>query len=405
MKIGTILFTYHRCDHTKRVIEALKENEVLPQKLYIFQDGRKESTDAAGWDSVSRLIRNIDWCETELYISKTNKGLARSVVEGVNYVLQECEAIIVLEDDCIPHKNFMSFMVSALYTYEEEKKVYSVSGYSWDIHLPRKKEDAYFSGRICSYGWGTWKDRWNQYEEDYNIVTKIKNDPEKNLRMQIWGQDLEGMLAGNVMGKCNSWAAFWALKVIEKGGYCLSPYEQLIYNIGFDGSGEHGVQLQEQTTKCKDNGLKSFQFPQKIESSKECEEEFQFLFSGRHGEEKLKAYQELLIEWIHTKQRGQEIQIPKGWGNTIAVWGKGEIFDCLLLELQGKVCVKCIIESRPSLKEYKGIPVIPITQLPEDIRTIIVIPYFDIDIIRAKLERLHIYVNIIGIQTLISENR
>ena len=405
MKIGTIIFTYHRSEHTKKVVEALKKNNLLPQKLYIFQDGRKESTDVAGWEKVNRIIREIDWCEKELHISKKNKGLAKSVVEGVSHVLKECEAVIVLEDDCVPHKQFMQFMVSALHIYKEQKKVYSVSGYSWDIHLSQREADAYFNGRICSYGWGTWEDRWSQYEEDYNIITKIKNNPKESSRLQIWGQDLEGMLAGNVLGKCNSWAAFWALKVIEKGGYCLSPYKQLIDNIGYDGSGEHCVQLQEQTVNWKDKESETFQFPQRIEICRECEEEFKFLFSGKHGEEKLKAYQKLLIQWIHAKQMGQRIQIPKEWDNTVAVWGKGEIFDCLFVELQGNVSIKYIIESRPSEKESKGIPIISITQLPEDIHNIIVIPYFDLDIIRAKIERLCIQVNLIGIHRLLNVNK
>ena len=39
MDIATILFTYNRSYHTNEVIKALEQNIVLPQKLYIFQDG------------------------------------------------------------------------------------------------------------------------------------------------------------------------------------------------------------------------------------------------------------------------------------------------------------------------------------------------------------------------------
>lgn len=401
MKIGTILFTYHRNRHTREVLKALSQNDLLPSKLYIFQDGIKNSTNYEEWKKVNEIILNIKWCETEIHVSKSNKGLKRSIVDGLNYVFNECDAVIVLEDDCVPNKQFMGFMVSALHTYEEAKKIFSISGYSWDVNLLSGGEDAYFNGRISSYGWGTWKDRWNQYEEDYDILKRIKNDPKASSRLKIWGQDLEGMIAENVMDRCDSWAVFWALKIIEKGGYCLSPYKQLVHNIGFDGTGVHCSKLQEKQSICEEKILKEFFFPSKIESSKDCEEEFQFLFSGKHGQEKSKLYQDILIQWIKMKQEEQEIRIPDEWNSVIAVWGKGKIFDCLYHELEGKVSIKYIIESRPSVEKYKDISVISISELPEDIRNIIVIPYFDLDIIKTKVGKIRKDVHLWGIDELL----
>lgn len=400
MKIGTILFVYHRSIHTKKVLEALKENSVLPQKLYIFQDGIKSSTNLSEWEKVNGIIRGVNWCNTEIQVSDKNKGLAKSIVSGINYVLQECEAVIVLEDDCVPHKEYMNFMVSALETYQKQQKVYSVSGYAWDVNLQQKEEDAYFNGRICSYGWGTWKDRWCQYEEDYRIVTKLKNDLELGKKLQVWGKDLEEILVGNIQGKCDSWAAFWALKVIEKGGYCLSPYKQFIHNVGFDGSGVHSSKLQENDKEWEDKEKKYFCFPEEIKSTEECEREFEFLFAGEHIEKKLRAYQKLLVQWIQRKQAGTQLQLPIERDSRIAVWGKGEIFDCLLNELSDSLKVKFIIESRPSLKTYRDIPIISINELPESIKNVVVLPFFDLRIIGNKVKKIRPDVHLWGIDEL-----
>ena len=43
--IATIIFTYNRSLHTKKVLETLKNNTVLPEKLFIFQDGLGRSED------------------------------------------------------------------------------------------------------------------------------------------------------------------------------------------------------------------------------------------------------------------------------------------------------------------------------------------------------------------------
>ena len=403
MKIGTIIFAYNRSEHMRQVLEALSQNDVLPEKLYLFQDGMKESTNIDEWNKVGELIRDVNWCETEVHISEKNKGLASTIVSGVSYVLRECDAVIVLEDDCVPHKQFMRFMVSALYTYQKEEKVYSVSGYAWNIDLVHQAEDAYFNGRCSSYGWGTWKDRWRQYEEDYNILTRIRKDPEANERLRIWGNDLENMLLGKVVSANDSWAVFWALKIIEMGGYCLNPYKQLIHNIGFDGSGVHSFSAKRQDTFAMwDREYQNMlHFPQKLECTDECKEEFQFLFGGKHGTEKWKLYQDILLKWIQMKQKGKTIRVPNDFKDDIAIWGKGKVYDCLIQEIKDQTLVKYIVESRPYIEEYNSIPVVSIKALPEDIKHIIVIPFFDLEIIETKVKKLRPDISLLGMDELL----
>ena len=62
MNVATILFTYNRSAHTEKVLKALQESTILPQKLYIFQDGLKEEGHRAEWEKVSSLIQKVDFC-------------------------------------------------------------------------------------------------------------------------------------------------------------------------------------------------------------------------------------------------------------------------------------------------------------------------------------------------------
>ncbi len=401
MQIGTVLFTYHRSVHTKKVLDALSVNDVLPEKLYIFQDGKCGTTNTEEWEKVNLLIQDIDWCETEVHVAEQNYGLSKSVTNGIHYVLQECDAVIVLEDDCVPYEQFMRFMVTALTDYADEKKVYSVSGYAWDIDLPDSQNDAYFNGRICSWGWGTWKDRWIQYEEDYRILARIKSDRSAKNRLQIWGGNMESMLTGNITGRCNSWAVFYGLKMIEKGGYCLSPYKQLVHNVGFDGSGVHGSILAENDSVRKMEYKEKFLWPKEVQSSKQCEEEFQFLFGKKNNEERLQSYNDFFLRWIHLLQNGKRIRLLDGMETSAAVWGKGKIFDSFWKEIRDQAEVRYIIESKPSSNEYHGIPVISLRELPDDIKTIIVIPFCDLEIIKRKVKRMRTDINVIGMNELV----
>ncbi len=379
MKIATLLFTYNRSYHTEQVLFALKENTVLPQKLIVFQDGRKRETDINEWNKVNSLIHKIDWCDHEIVVSGHNKGLADAIVSGVDYAFQEYDAIIVLEDDCVPHREFMAFMIECLHKYQEEDKVYNVSGYAYPVDVEDNGTDAYFTRRISSWGWGTWKDRWAYFDRDYRIWSRLMNNPEQAEQLRVWGADLQNYLRGNICGKCNSWGVFWSLNVIERGGYCLSCYRALISNIGFDGSGEHsGVRknIIESCEKEKHN----FRLPDKIELPPDCEQAFADLFAWTPPEERKELYIDFLLKWVKYATNSQfklaDRLLEKGI-KKCSIWGKGKLCALLLEELQGKVDVLSVIESFPAEEDYQGVPVVGLNEIPEESQLIIVIPMHD----------------------------
>ncbi len=280
MKIATLLFTYHRSWHTEQVINALKHNTALPQKLFVFQDGQKEDEDIAEWDKVNNLIHSINWCDTEIWVSECNRGLAASIVTGITYVFEKYDALIVLEDDCVPGVSFMDFMYQCFEKYQDNKKIFSVSGYAYPIVLEKPIHDIYGCGRVSSWGWGTWKDRWEYFERDYELVKKLRQEKESSRNLAIWGMDLESMLVGNVRGECDSWAAFWALNVVAKEGICINPHESLIKNIGFDGSGVHSGVTDYYDVSLMANDKQIFELPDEVYITEETVEAFAPLFGS-----------------------------------------------------------------------------------------------------------------------------
>ena len=238
MNIVTVIFTFNRSAHTKKVLDSIRQSNVLPQKLLVFHDGPKTDTNLDDWNEVENIINSIDWINTEIITSKTNKGLATSVYSGITYAFEQADAVIVLEDDCVIHPDYMEYMNNCLNFYADNNKIHSVSGYAWPLDI-EKREGIYACGRVSSYGWGTWKDRWQSFALDYSVLKRIKFNESKSLYLAKWGNDLEGMLIANLKGQVDSWAVFWALNAIEHEMICLNPYYSMIANIGCDGSGIH----------------------------------------------------------------------------------------------------------------------------------------------------------------------
>ena len=244
-EIPTILLVYNRPNHTRLVLNALRDNSECPDHLFIFHDGIKDDTNIEDWKKVEEIIRNVDFCPVSVITDDSNKGLANSVKESINFVLKKYDAFVVLEDDCVPAEGFMSFMRQCLVEYEKTENVYCVSGYSWSINIEDSVSDVYMSGRESSWGWGSWKLKWCDYKEDYSVIRRIKQSQSMSRELAVWGNDLEQMLVEQMLGNIDSWAVFWALNIILHKGVCVMPRHSLIKNIGFDGTGVH----------CQKNGL------------------------------------------------------------------------------------------------------------------------------------------------------
>ena len=263
MKTGIALFVYNRPEHTQEVLNGLRKNKI--PKLYIFSDGIKDEKDNNSVGKVRNLIDSIDWCETEIIKSKENKGLANSIIYGVNYVLERHEKIIVLEDDCVPSDDFIVFMKKCFDKYENNEKVMNVSGYSLPINIPNNYPyDIYFSYRTSSWGWGTWRRAWKYFDRNKSILAEIEKSPNLRKKINRAGEDLIPMLKNQINGKLDSWAVFWAINIIKNDGVCVNPVKSKIKNIGHDGTGTHCGTNNRYKVKLNKEDINLLNLPDKI---------------------------------------------------------------------------------------------------------------------------------------------
>lgn len=402
MKIATILFTFNRSRHTRQVLNALSKNTILPDMLYIFQDGPKSNTDKKEWEAVGGVIRGISWCETEIIISEKNHGLANSIKSGVSKILQLYDAVIVLEDDCVPHPQFMEYMLKALEKYAPYKEIYHIGASSEPVDVEENGTDAYFMGRINSCGWGTWKDRWKQFSNDYTMIAQIKKDRHLYEWFKLWGEDTEACVLGNIDGTTDSWATFWALTVIMKRGYCLAPYESFITNIGYDNTGVHSKESHPVLKLRSHEKLSEIILPNHIEFVKNYKRSFANYYPWTNPAVKNAYYKDTALNLLEISQKKinmADYLRKKGMQNVV-LWGRGRITDYVIEELKTEVGITAITETHFTGGEYKGIPLIEWRKLPHDISLIIIIPGFDTERIKNMLEEINLSDRVLPIDSL-----
>ncbi|NHF61379.1 glycosyltransferase family 2 protein [Flavobacteriaceae bacterium TP-CH-4] len=235
------VFAYNRLDHLQETISALRQCTLADEsELFIFCDGPREK-DIAAVRAVRDYIKTIEGFKRMQYrFSESNKGLANSIIQGVTEILETYDSIIVLEDDLVTSTNFLSFMNQAVRAFKKEQKVFSIAGYTMPIKLPDDYPyDNYFTGRASSWGWATWKNRWEQVDWHVSDYRSFSKNPIEQRRFNRMGSDLSGMLKSQMNGEISSWAIRWCYHQFKNDFYTVYPTVSKIVNIGFGEQATH----------------------------------------------------------------------------------------------------------------------------------------------------------------------
>ncbi len=240
------LFVYNRPDHTRKTLEALAQNDGAKEtKLYIFSDFF--NTDEV--HQVRQLIHQpYNFAEIEIIERPQKFGLAHNIIDGINYIFQTHDQVIALEDDLITSPYLINYFNQTLDFYKH-KNIFSIAAYSPNINIP---SDYIFSTyaipRNCSWGWATWKDRWQQVDWQVTDFQQFIHDKTAQQKFNQAGNDLTPMLLKQQLGEINSWSIRFCYSAFRSGMMTIYPTQSLIANCGIDGTGTNTRKTQKYET-------------------------------------------------------------------------------------------------------------------------------------------------------------
>jgi FkbM family methyltransferase len=277
-----LLFAFNRPQSLQNCIESLQKNALAKEsKLFIFVDGarRDKEGEAAKVFATQEVAKSVTGFESvTCEFSKENNGLANSIINEVSQVIEKYGRVIALEDDLILAPGFLDFINQGLEKYENEQKVFSVCGYGLKVKTSADyNSDAYFCTRSSSWGWATWKDRWQSV--NWNVDFKSCKRYKKNFNK--WGgSDCFSLLKKSYKNKIDSWAIYFSFSMFLQNKYSLHPVKSLVNNYGINKEATHTKQ------KCNifksefdKSGKTKFEFPKNIELDKNFHKQFLHYYS------------------------------------------------------------------------------------------------------------------------------
>ena len=232
------IFACNRVTSLQNLLNDLKRNNNYQKYSYFFFiDIPKEKINLNIHDQIFQIIKNFKKkLKVRIIYRKRNLGLSKNIIEGINYVKKKYKKLILLEDDLRVSKNYINFIQKNLDKYENDKQIYSISGYVFPkkiFSLRDKDKSIFLCKRPNSWGWATWSSKWNKVNFSNKKFKNIYKNKSKLKVLEDYGNDLEFILRDTLSGRINSWAIKWTIYHILNSKYCIFPIKTLVNEEGY----------------------------------------------------------------------------------------------------------------------------------------------------------------------------
>jgi hypothetical protein len=242
MKTPVVFIIFKRPNTTEKVFEIIRQAK--PPKLFVIADGARPDIpeEAEKCAAARAIIDRVDWdCKILKNYSEINLGCAKRVSSGLDWVFQQVEEAIILEDDCLPHPTFFRFCEELLEYYRHDERIMSISALSVPNRAKLESNSYFFSRYQRSWGWATWKRAWQYFDFEMNMWSLVKNTNwlenifENTNDIKDWTRILESVSQDNV----DTWDYQWMFSCWVQGGLSILPNVNLVNNIGFGAESTH----------------------------------------------------------------------------------------------------------------------------------------------------------------------
>jgi hypothetical protein len=247
MNTAVALIIFNRPDTTEQVFAEVAR--ARPPKLLVVADGpRTERPGEAEKCAQTRaVIERVDWdCEVLTNYSEVNLGCQLRPASGLDWVFQEVEEAIILEDDCLPDPSFFRYCEELLERYRTDERVTMISGDNWQFGRKRTSYSYYFSRYTHTWGWASWRRAWRHFDLEMKLWATLR---ETSWLSDIFADEAQVAYFRSCFDAAHTrqlktvWDYQWFFASLTQNGLAILPNTNLISNIGFGDDATHTKDL------------------------------------------------------------------------------------------------------------------------------------------------------------------
>jgi len=229
------LCIFNRPDLTARVMARLAE--VCPTRLLVVADGPRPDRpeDVALCAEALRIATSPTWPgDLRANVSETNLGCRERIAGGLDWVFDEVEEAIVIEDDCLPTLSFFPFCAELLERYRDDRRIGAIVGTNLSGERPDSAESYFFSRFFYPWGWASWRRVWRDYDvrishldavRDLGILDSAFTDARVR---QFFDEKFSAVQRGAI----DTWDFQLGFMLLAHGSLVATPSVNLVRNLG-----------------------------------------------------------------------------------------------------------------------------------------------------------------------------
>lgn len=242
--VPIILFVFRRLESVKALMNVIKA--VQPEILYVFGDGAREGREEEKNQVAAVrafILDAVDWkCKFYPFFSDINKGCAKNICEGVDYVFQYQKYAVIFEDDALPTPAFFKYADILLQQYMNDRRIQYIAGFNAIGDSEIIKESYAFSKNAPMSGAiATWGDRWN--ECDFSMKNWPKNKKERRFRKYFFSSELYHVTCAamddSYLNINDGWDYQFHHDMLDKERYAIVPMCNLVKSQVYCGNAFH----------------------------------------------------------------------------------------------------------------------------------------------------------------------
>ena len=254
-----LFITFVRPDYARQTWNGIKAAK--PKKLYFYSNkGRTEKEgEIERNNEIRSYVNEIDWeCDLHTWFRDETANVYDSLRGAIDWLFENEEEGIVLEEDVVPTLAFFSFCDQMIERYRNDMRVWHISGDNY-FNLNPGGYDYIFTHYHWLFGWASWRSRWKSVDWEHTNINEMIDQGiyAYFFKTKKQGNEIMDNLIHHreVLERTKCWDFYFGMVCDQFNGVGIVPKQHLITNIGLSGThhkqgGHTFVNIE---SKCKDS--------------------------------------------------------------------------------------------------------------------------------------------------------
>lgn len=244
MKTPVLFITFARPEYASRIFNQLRTLKVSSLYLYSNKARADRPDEIKRNEEIRSWVNEIDWeCDVHTFFRDEYVDVYTSVQGAIDWVFDNEEQAIILEEDCLPTCAFFEYIDRYINQYKNDESVMLLSGDNYANAIDYKGADHIKCSTFYMYGWASWSKKWKSLNMAYDVDTFLNSDaletyyPSKR-KQRFWRSEYQRL--NEFLTRTHCWDYMLGLNCILNKMYVIVPTENLIQNIGLYGAHSNG---------------------------------------------------------------------------------------------------------------------------------------------------------------------